>query len=201
MIFLKALIIGFSIAMPVGMIGMMCIKNTLSHGFKIGLATGLGAALADACYGLIAGGGLAVVSKFLLDNTQIIKLAGGAILLYIGAMEIKNARAKIGEVKTKKSNFYKTIATTFAIVIANPITIMAFIGVFAGVGGSDLSLSSILLTVIGVFCGSLLWWVILATTISSIRHKISLEWMTRIRLISGLTLIGFALFALVSSFQ
>lgn len=200
MIFLKALIIGFSIAMPVGPIGMMCIKNTLSHGFKFGLATGLGAALADACYGLIAGGGLAVLSKFLLDNTQIIKLVGAAILLYIGAMEIKSARAKITEIKTKKTNLYHTVLTTFAIVIANPITIMAFIGVFAAVGGSDLGLSSILLTIIGVFCGSLLWWVILATTVNSIRHKISVEWMMRIRLISGFTLIGFALFALVSSF-
>ena len=200
MIFLKALVIGFSIAMPVGPIGMMCIKNTLTHGIRIGLATGLGAALADACYGLIAGGGLAVLSQFLLDNTAGIKVIGGLLLLAIGAIEIKNARAKIQEIKLKKSNFYQTIMTTFAIVIANPITIMAFVGVFAAVGGSDLSLSSILLTVIGVFCGSLLWWLILASTVNSIRHKISQVWMTRMRIISGSTLIGFAVFALVSSF-
>ena len=105
MIFLKALIIGFSIAMPVGPIGMLCIKNTLSHGFRIGVATGFGAALADSCYGFMAGGGLAFLSHFLLSNSSIIKIIGSAILLYLGISEIKNSQAKIHRQKFASENF------------------------------------------------------------------------------------------------
>ena len=198
MIFLKALIIGFSIAMPVGPIGMLCIKNTLSHGFRIGIATGLGAALADSCYGFMAGGGLAVLSNFLLSNTVIIKIIGSLILLYLGINEIKNSQAKINELKVKKSNFYKTIATTYFLTITNPMTILSFIGVFAVLGGEGLNSTNISFIIGGIFCGSLAWWLTLAGSVSIIRHKISTSAMSKIKISSGLILIGFALYAILS---
>jgi threonine/homoserine/homoserine lactone efflux protein len=200
MIFLKALIIGFSIAMPVGPIGMLCIRNTLSYGLRIGFATGLGAALADSCYGFMAGGGLAFLSSFLINNNSLIKIIGSAILLWLGINEIKNARTKIHEIKIKKSSFYKTIATTYLLTITSPMTILSFVGVFAVIGGNNLSGTNIFFIITGIFCGSLLWWLTLAGIVAQIRHKISINAMAKIRISSGIILCAFAAYALISIF-
>lgn len=199
MLFLKALIIGFSIAMPVGPIGMLCIKNSLSHGFKIGLAVGLGAACADCIFGFIAGGGFAVISKFLLDYSALIKLVGSAILFYLGVMEISSARKiPTQEIAVKVKKFHKVMAATFLLTLTNPMTILSFIGVFAAIGGVIATTkSSIAIIIAGIFCGSLTWWIILASTTAIIRHKIPQKFMVRIKIISGLILIGFAIGSLL----
>src|SRR5580765_8151140 len=83
-LFLKGLIIGFAIAAPVGPIGILCTQRSLHDGFKIGLMTGLGAALADGTYGLIAGFGLTALSSLLIAQQFWIRVIGGLFLLYLG---------------------------------------------------------------------------------------------------------------------
>lgn len=63
-LFLKGLMIGLAIAAPVGPIGLLCIHRSLSDGFKLGLMTGLGAAIADGVYGAVAAFSLSAVSSF-----------------------------------------------------------------------------------------------------------------------------------------
>ncbi len=196
MLFLKALIIGFSLAMPVGPIGMLCIKNTLAHGFKIGLAVGLGAALCDALYGFLAGGGLVFITEFLLKYSSLLQIVGSAILFYLGAIEIKNAKIPSAEIKIQTHKFFKTILATFFIAAINPVMIMLLIGIFAAIGGGASIKGNIPLLIIGVFIGSMSWWIFLATTTAIIRHKISAKFMARIKIISGLILIGFAIYGL-----
>ena len=65
---IKGLILGFSIAAPVGPIGVLCIRRTLSSGMLNGFLSGLGAATADAIYGCIAAFGVTAVSNLLLDH-------------------------------------------------------------------------------------------------------------------------------------
>ena len=60
-VFIRGLIIGFSIAAPVGPIGVLCIRRTLASGRLVGLLSGLGAATADAFYGSIAAFGLTFI--------------------------------------------------------------------------------------------------------------------------------------------
>ena len=196
-IFLKAFIIGFSIAMPVGPIGLLCIKNTLSHGFKIGFAVGLGAALADSFYGFLAGGGLALISKFLIDYAFYIKIIGGIFLIYLGVKEIKNYKEiphKAANIKT--SHFFKTIFTVLLLTLTNPATIISFIAIFAAIGGSSVGGLGLVTMIIGVFLGSLFWWLILAGAVSKIKHKISDDLMKKIKLLSGFVLFTFGCYAL-----
>src|SRR4030066_1694169 len=82
--FYRGLVIGFSIAAPVGPIGVLCIKRTLSSGRVIGLLSGMGAATADALYGCIAAFGLTFISNFLIREQFILRLIGGAFLCYLG---------------------------------------------------------------------------------------------------------------------
>ncbi|HEX7042894.1 MAG TPA: LysE family transporter, partial [Patescibacteria group bacterium] len=91
---LKGLLIGFSIAAPVGPIGVLCIRRTLTQGRIAGFVSGLGAATADATYGLIAGFGLTSISTFLVNQQSLLRLVGGLFLLYLGFITIKSIPAE-----------------------------------------------------------------------------------------------------------
>src|SRR5512139_1084229 len=81
---LRGLLIGFSIAAPVGPIGVLCIRRTLAEGRTAGVLTGLGAATADALYGCIAAFGLTFISAFLVRQQDLLALVGGAFQCYLG---------------------------------------------------------------------------------------------------------------------
>src|SRR5437868_1600367 len=82
--FFKGCVIGLSIAAPVGPIGVLCIRRSLNNGRGRGLATGLGAATADAAYGCVAGFGLTAISDFLKSGRFWLGLTGGIFLIYLG---------------------------------------------------------------------------------------------------------------------
>lgn len=199
LLFLKAWIIGFSIAMPVGPIGMLCIKNTLTRGFKIGIAVWLGAAFADSFYWFLAGGGLVGVSSFLLDFSNVIQIIGGSFLLYLGAMEIKNMQ-KISskELTIQETGICTTIWTVFLLTLANPATILSFIWIFASIWGLFLTGIDIGIMILGVFLGSLVWWLILVSIVSIIRHKLPEKFMRGIRFLSGCILMCFGLWSFIN---
>jgi threonine/homoserine/homoserine lactone efflux protein len=82
--FMKGLVIGVSIAAPVGPIGLLCIQRTLTEGRTSGFVSGMGAATADAIYGCIAGFGVTVVSTFLVNQQVWLRLIGGVFMLFLG---------------------------------------------------------------------------------------------------------------------
>src|ERR1700733_1886666 len=131
--FIKGLIIGFAIAAPVGPIGVLCIQRSLHDGFKIGLMTGLGAALADGTYGLIAGFGLTALSSLLITYQFWIRLIGGLFLLYLGIKLFFAPPRERSAGNSDKSPWHAFI-TTFLLTITNPATILSFIAIFAGLG-------------------------------------------------------------------
>jgi threonine/homoserine/homoserine lactone efflux protein len=199
-LFLKGLIIGFAIAAPVGPIGILCIQRSLHDGFKIGLMTGLGAALADGVYGLIAGFGLTAVSSLLVAQQFWIRLIGGIFLLYLG---IKMLFARPGEraaTSSKDKSAWHACLTTFFLTLTNPMTILSFVAVFAGLGlgsaGTDY-MHAIML-VAGIVLGSASWWLLLSGGVAFIlHHRISPAAMRVINLISGGIMLAFGLFAIV----
>jgi threonine/homoserine/homoserine lactone efflux protein len=194
---LKGILIGFSIAMPVGPIGLLCIRNSLTWGMRYGFATGLGAAVADTVYGAIAGFGVAALTSWLLDYKLVLQIVGGIFLIYLG---IKSALTKITtkDEITSPCTLWKVFLTTFLLTLTNPMTILSFVAIYAGLGvvmekGSYLSAA--LLTA-GVFIGSILWWLILSYGAGSMRDKLKGSgtlWMNRI---SGAVLILFGVAAL-----
>ncbi len=198
--FLKALIIGFAIAAPVGPIGVLCIQRSLQQGFKMGLMTGLGAALADGVYGLIAGLGLTVISSFLIAEEKWIRLGGGLFLIYLG-IKIFFSKPNAQTLKTSPSNnsAFKACATTFFLTLTNPMTILSFIAVFAGLGlgseGNDFNHA--LMLVAGITLGSACWWFLLSGGIAFIlHHRMNPKTLRAINYLSGVIMLTFGLFAL-----
>lgn len=203
-IFLKGLLIGFSIAAPVGPIGVLCIRRTLAEGRAAGFVSGLGAATADAFYGSVAGFGLAFISGFLISQGEWLRLLGGTFLIYLG---IKTALARPTEATPGESpparagGLLGAYTSTFFLTLTNPLTILSFAAIFAGLGiGSQTSggfLSPALL-VLGVFSGSGAWWFLLSGAASWMRGRLgerSLQWVNRL---SGAVILFFGLAALGS---
>src|SRR5437868_3361367 len=131
--FLKGLIIGFSIAAPVGPIGVLCIRRSLAEGTRVGLVTGLGAATADALYGCVAGFGLSAISKFLDKQQFWLGLLGGIFLCYLGVKTFLSRPAS-NAAEAKSGGFFMTYASTLLLTLTNPSTILSFVAVFAGFG-------------------------------------------------------------------
>lgn len=195
---IKGLVIGLSIAVPVGPIGILCIRRTLTRGRMVGFLSGLGAATADAFYGAVAGFGLTFLSNFLLGQQVWLRLIGGAILCYLGIRTFVSKPAEQG-VSLEENSLWSAYLSTFFITLTNPMTILFFVAVFAGLGvgnaGDHYASAGIL--VLGVFIGSAMWWLILCGftgILQSLFNFTRLQWLNRI---SGLIILGFGLFALL----
>ncbi len=190
-IFFKGIIIGISIAAPVGPIGILCIKRSLTRGYAAGFATGLGAALADLIYAIIAGFGLTAVSSFLIKQQPFLYFIGGLVLTALGFKTLASPSI-IQPLTTKGKSFISTTLETMILTLTNPFTILAFVAAFAGIGlgAESHDYSSALLLCLGVFLGSALWFIALSTTIAFFRSKCSPSVIARINTISGFFLIG-----------
>jgi threonine/homoserine/homoserine lactone efflux protein len=191
-LFLRGLIIGFSIAAPVGPIGILCIRRTLSEGRASGFLSGLGAATADALYGAVAGLGLTIISGFLVDQRYWIQLIGGVFLLALGVKTLRSVPAERAAAASG-AGLAASYASTLLLTLTNPMTILSFAGIFAGLGvadtGGDLAAAALL--VLGVFIGSGAWWLLLSGGVGLMREKLpagALRWANRL---SGTILLAF----------
>src|ERR1700722_11313019 len=196
--FLKGLLIGLAIAAPVGPIGILCIQRSLHNGFKVGLMTGIGAALADGVYGLIVGFGLTAFSAFLMMHQFWIRSAGGAFLIYL-SIKLFITKPKEKKINQPDKSPWHACITTFFLTLANPATILSFIAIFAGLGLGSMqtNYSEAILLVFGITLGSACWWLILSGGVAFILHKkLNPALLRDINWISGAVLLAFGLFAL-----
>jgi threonine/homoserine/homoserine lactone efflux protein len=199
-LFFKGFIIGFSIAAPVGPIGILCIQRTLAGGNVQGLVTGLGAATADAIYGFIAAFGLTFISNFLVEQSIWIRLIGGLFLCYLGIKAfLSKPQGQVLSVANR--NTISSYGTTFFLTLTNPMTILFFAGVFAGLGmvSKSIQYTSAGLMVIGVFIGSGAWWLILSSATSILRNKINASKLAWVNKISGFVILAFGVGAVLST--
>ena len=198
-LFLKGLVIGFAIAAPVGPIGVLCIQRSLHDGFKIGLMTGIGAALADGTYGLIAAFGLTAISSMLVAHQFWIRIIGGLFLLYLGVKIFLTPPRERSAVGNSDRSPWHACATTYFLTITNPMTILSFVAIFAGLGlgSTSVDYTGAVLLVIGITLGSAIWWLLLSGGVAYILHKrVNPFLMKIINWISGSIILIFGLIAL-----
>jgi threonine/homoserine/homoserine lactone efflux protein len=186
----QGIIIGFSIAAPVGPIGLLCIQRTLTEGRTAGFISGLGAATADAVYGCIAGFGLTVISSLLIDQQDWFRLIGGLFLVYLGVKTFLKKPAREA-VETKGYGLASAYGSTFLLTLTNPLTILSFAAII--MANASVSGSSASLLVLGVFIGSALWWLVLSGGASLLRSRFDPQWLGWLNKISGLVIAGFGL--------
>ncbi|HXZ06373.1 MAG TPA: LysE family transporter [Ktedonobacteraceae bacterium] len=199
--FIRGLLIGLSIAAAVGPMSVLCIQRTLNKGQLYGLVSGLGIATADGVYGSIAAFGLTLITNFLIHEQIWIRMIGGMFLMYLGIKTMLSKPPKRAAVLNTKTNSYLGAYTsTFLLTLTNPLTILSFAAIFAGIGVGSASKSffSATMVVLGVFSGSTLWWIILTSGISLLRKKMNALLLLWINRISGAIITLFGLVSLLS---
>jgi threonine/homoserine/homoserine lactone efflux protein len=198
---LRGLALGFSIAAPVGPIGVLCIRRTLADGRVTGFVSGLGAATADGFYGAVAAFGLTAVSALLTGQRLWLHVIGGTFLCYLGLRTTlrKRAVSPSGTVTGVRS-LAGAYGSTLALTLTNPATILSFAAIFAGLvpSGGHASYGAAALLVAGVFCGSALWWLTLSTGVGLLRARFDVRAMRVVNTLSGIILLGFGLVVLAT---
>ncbi len=187
----KGMVLGFSIAAPVGPIGLLCLRSTLRDGMGAGLASGMGAATADLLYGIAAALGLSAALARFFSGAAWFELAGAAFLVYLGAKTFREQPAQQCQ-EISPGSPLSSFTTTFLLTLANPMTVLSFVAMFAGLGlggatGGPLALAA------GVFLGSAAWWLCLSASGALLRHRLtpaSFLWLNRI---SGCVIAAFGM--------
>jgi threonine/homoserine/homoserine lactone efflux protein len=201
---LKGVAIGVVIALPVGPVGVLCVRRTVFEGPSYGFISGMGAATADTLFGIIAGAGLTFLRDWLLSYQDWFGAAGGVFLLVIGVRTLIRPPTEREIVPLSGERHFKANASTFALTITNPITILAFTAIFAKIGAAEgAGVVTLAALVIGVFIGSLIWWLGLSFGLFWVQRlagNFHLAWLNRISggilAVSGAGLLGAALKAL-----
>jgi threonine/homoserine/homoserine lactone efflux protein len=202
--FLKGLAIGVVIAVPVGPIGILCARRVLTHGRRAGFLSGIGAATADVIYGFVAAFGLGFISDIFQVYQFWLRLAGGSLLCVLGIktfMEKPKRQALLSLLLRKKKRHAAMYASTFFFTLTNPITIFSFAAVFAGFGivGTRGSVLSASVLVLGVFLGSVLWWLAFVGVFTVFKTRLKRRELQSINRIAGLIIAGFGAIALVGA--
>jgi threonine/homoserine/homoserine lactone efflux protein len=161
-----------------------------------GLFTGLGAAAADATYGCVAAFGLTSVSDFLAGHREVLAVAGGAFLCFLGVRAFLSTPAGDPVSEQAGPGLIAALASTYLLTLANPATLLSFAAVFAAYGlGMAQGYSSASWLVLGVFTGSAAWWLFLSSAMSRLRSRATPARMGAVNKISGAVLTAFGLWA------
>ena len=195
----KGIIAGFVIAAPVGPVGILCAQRSLTRGFGIGVLAGTGAAVADTIFGALAAFGLTFIADFLLKNDMYLRIAGGVLLLGIGLHSLFK-HIKVTRSPPTIAGVAGDALSTFILTITNPITILTFSPVFLAVGAvvSEGDLPAAWTLILGVFAGSMLWWILLCSLSSLFRRKLTENMLVIINRVSGGLIIFFGVIVLLS---
>lgn len=178
--------LGFCIAAPVGPIGTLVLKQSLRSGFRAGVVSGLGAALADLCYGSLAAAGIRLAAAY----KRPVAIVGGIILLWLAWKTWHEASPQ--DVATAQSEgALRRAATTFLLTISNPMTILSFAAMISAVGATDPAQF-----VGGVFLGSMLWWTVLSASSAWIANRVEIRG-SMLNRVAALTLGGFGVWGVV----
>lgn len=200
---IAGIVVGFLVAAPVGPVAILCIQRTLLDGRLVGYATGVGAALADTVFGALAIFSVAVVESFLADHHSAVQLIGSLVLVGLGL------RTMLGQSRAAQSpksiaidhlSLLQACGSSFLVTIFNPITVLAFLSIFAAIRISTTvdGLIGSWTIVTGVMVGALIWWWLLASIASILRHRFTeraLRWLNRL---SGTAILGFGVYGLAA---
>lgn len=197
-LFLRTFAIGVAVAAPIGAMGVLCIRRTLSEGWRAGIATGLGVATADGIYAACAAFGLAAVTEALVAWQVPLRLVGGGALVFLG---VKAWLTRPSCEPARPVHGAGLYLSAVGLTLTNPSTIIAFAAIFAGVGilGVADGWRSALTATAGVAFGSLAWWLVLTSGLVWLRGRVNDRFMQVVNRLSGVVLVAFGVLALGSA--
>jgi threonine/homoserine/homoserine lactone efflux protein len=194
----RGLVLGLTIAAAVGPISLLTIRRTLAHGRVYGLASGFGVALADATYAAIAAFGLTAITSVLVGGRMLLGLVGGVFLIVL-AIRTMTSRSTEAAVVTERPGFAAAFGSIFGLTMTNPMTILSFAGLFAGLGLTGTGGADAALLVVGVFLGSAAWWIALTSVVAVLRARVTTGVLTWVNRVSGAAILVFGIAAIIGA--
>jgi threonine/homoserine/homoserine lactone efflux protein len=191
--------LGFTVAASFGPINVFALSSGLRYGFRAAFGVAAGATAADGFYAFL--GGLGVAALFTGRAAGWFQILGGTALLFLAA---RMARPSGAPRETDPARgFGRSFAIALGATLANPITIVYWAAVFAGVVPKfDLSRAEALtLLPIGVVLGGLVWAVLIAAGSAFAGRYVSERLLAWISLGSALTIAGFGVWFVVGGIR
>ena len=197
---IRGFVLGFTIAAAVGPISLLCIRRTLAEGRLVGLVSGLGVATADATYGAIAAFGLTAITDLLVGGGRVLGLLGGAFLLWLAWRTFRAGPVEAAaNGPPRRGGLPGAYLSTLGLTLTNPMTILSFAALFAGLGVTGGDAAGATLLTAGVFLGSAAWWVVLVTAVGALRSRVTPAGLRRVNMASGVLIGAFGVVALASA--
>jgi threonine/homoserine/homoserine lactone efflux protein len=192
------IIVGLMIAMPVGPVNILCIRRTIGAGWRSGVISGVGAAAADMLYGGIAGFSITLVIQFLVREQFWIRLLGGILLVVIGIFYFFKRPAALDARLQDRESAYSDIRSTFLLTLTNPTTVLSFLALLAALGmGAQRHWWLTVFLVGGIFCGSMMWWIVLSVIVNHFRNRFNDRLLRLMNRFAGVAIGGFGVAAFV----
>jgi threonine/homoserine/homoserine lactone efflux protein len=195
---IRGMVIGFTIASAVGPITLLVIRRTIDHGRLYGIVSGVGVATADASYAAIAAFGLTAITGVLVSIHALLGIVGGAVIILIGVRTVLS-RPKGPASDAERPGLASAFGSIYGLTLTNPLTIVLFAGIFAGIGlAAGSSFVDAALLTVAVLAGSSLWWLILCSAVAAVRGRVSptaLLWVNRA---SGTMLVVFGALSVIA---
>jgi len=192
----RGIVLGFTIAAAVGPISLLVIRRTLAEGRVVGFVSGLGVATADGTYGAIAAFGLGAITDLLVGGQRILGLVGGVFLLWLAWQTVRAEPTEPAASPERRRGLPGAYLSTLGLTLTNPMTILSFAALFAGLGIAPGNVGGAASLTLGVFLGSSTWWLVLTTVIGALRSRVTTTWLGRINVVSGVVIGIFALLAI-----
>jgi len=196
--FLKGLLVGAAIAFPVGPIGILCLRRLLIQGPWFGIASGLGAATADIIFAGTALVGISFLSNHLVHFAFALRLMSSFIIMLLGII-IMYSQPPHAFPSKKQHSILQSYFSTMLLTLANPLIILTFLFLFSAVGiNQELDTASELLaTLLGVFLGSIIWWLVLSTLAAFFHPNTNPATFSKINRWCGITITSFGILSFI----
>jgi threonine/homoserine/homoserine lactone efflux protein len=196
---IRGILAGLIITAPVGPVNVLCVQRTVTKGWRSGLFSGFGSAVADTLYATVAGFSISFVIQFLLRELFWIRFFGGILLILLGVWYYFRPPQPV-ERKNGRESDTEDSASTFLLTLTNPTTILSFLAVLAALGlGQSRPWYLTMLMVGGIFCGAMLWWVVLTGIANRLRDRFTTRGMLWMNRIGGLAIGAFGVITLLLS--
>lgn len=201
---IKGIVIGLSISVPLGPIGMLCIQRTLNRGQKHGFVTGLGATFSDLVYSLITIFFLSFVIDFVEKRQFILQIIGSIIIVVFGLWIYRShpATRQLPHEKPKEYSLTSDFFTAFALTLSNPLILFVLIALFAQFDfiAVDASIGMYALALFSILFGATLWWIVLTTLANRFRSRFSIGGLKLINKLTGGIIVLIGIVGFITSF-
>lgn len=183
-----------------GPIGMLIIQRTLSKGRWPAFFTGIGAALSDLFYCLIAGFGLSFITDVIEKHQFALQVFGSLVLAAFGVYLFKkNPTRALKTAEVDSTNFWGDFISGFFLTVSNPLILFFIIGLFARFNFilPEYELFHYIWAYITIFGGALMWWYLVTLLVSKLRSRFNVRSLWLVNRIVGTVLVAMSVIGII----